>query len=260
LRELNKQLQEITLDLTDSNRKTLETYQGKQDDKLREELKGVRDRLMEELPAARKVGGATLAVAIQDLVYLNMGASTFGLPVKTSDLIALAEEADKAAPSLGTRRLLIAVRLFRAHQALVKQEPAYAKMAKLGNRSLGPSYLIAVALSRPGPAQKACLANADVQAVVKLMLKKKEQFPDDYDEWSWAMLRTAHPKEADWHAKKVRESELYRLDRAIGLRTSPLNAAMAYREHWARLMAGEKTEAWAVLETLAKAGVPLPVK
>ena len=60
------------------------------------------------------------------------------------------------------------------------------------------------------------------------------------------------------HAEKVLKSESLRLEHAIGRKTSPLSASLAYRQHWSLLMAGDKARAQAVLKELADKGVPLP--
>ena len=62
----------------------------------------------------------------------------------------------------------------------------------------------------------------------------------------------------DWLADLLAGGKRRRLDRALALRTSPLNVSQAYREHWALLMTGEEDRARAILDELTKKGVPLP--
>jgi hypothetical protein len=258
LKELERSLQENTLDLVDANRQTMENYQGKNDAKFRKDLQGTAPRMKKSLEAARKVGGTTLAVAAQDVITVSLTQDSLGQPANARELVALAEEAHKASPSIGTEGLLIQTLLQRAHQELIKKEPAYAKLAAKAARSLGATYLIAVALAREGPAQKAALAHADVQRVNQLLQDRCRRFPTDADPWTWAMLKAAQPEEAERLAKIIKTDELTRVERTIGLKTSPLGAALTYREHWALLIDGKEAEARSVLEALAKQGVPMP--
>src|SRR5262245_7898993 len=166
LANLSKGVETAALDVEEVNRVMREDFQGKNDDKLRKELAGTGRKRDETLAAGRKVGGATFALAASAWIGHQFAADKLGQPVKADALVALADEAHKAAPSYGTRSLRTSTRLFRAHDNLKKQEPAYAALAEKGQRSLGPDYVIAIALGGDGPARKACLANTDVQGII----------------------------------------------------------------------------------------------
>jgi hypothetical protein len=209
---------------------------------------------LKELAAARKAGGPTLAVAVYDLSAVRMAGAWLGPTVNADELVALAEEAYTAAPSRGSEGLKQNAWLFRAHETLRKQEPAYARLAKQGSRSLGFSDLIALALSPESPVKKAVQANADVQRTFQLILGQIKQFPEDPDAWDWAMLRSAYPEEDARIALAVKKNELRRLEHAVRLRAAPLSGLEAYRQYWLDLIAGEPKKARAVLDNLVKQG------
>jgi tetratricopeptide (TPR) repeat protein len=260
LRELSKAAQEASLDLADANRLTLEQLQGKRDDRLRKELHGSRLHFRDALAAARKLGGATLALAVEGQVNLEAAGEWLGIACDHDAVVALAEEADKTAPSRGTKRVLRGALLARAHDTLLKKEPAYARLCAPCLRTMHAITLLAIALTPDSPTCQACLANPDVRRALQMTLDQAQLFPEDADEWTWAMLRSAHPKEAAGLAKQVLQSERLRLERAIALKTNPLSAHDAYREHWARLLAGEQAQARAVLDELRTKGVALPTE
>ncbi len=255
---LNKRLEATPLDLDEIKKLTLEEYQGKNDDKRRQELPARTKRLEKELHQARKVGGPTLAVALFNWINLKFGAARLGDPVNHDELVALAEEGHKAAPSRGSRNQVINTLLFRAHRDLSKQEPAFAALAEQGKRSVGTNYLIAIALAEEGPARKACLAHADVQRVLALLKKDTDAMPEQADEWTWAMLRPAHPEQAARVAKAYLQDPILQTSLAISRKTAPLSADIAYRHFWALQTAGQEAQAREILQRLADQGVPLP--
>lgn len=260
LRDIHAALKETSLDLKDENERQLESYQGKKDDKIVSEHQARVERWTGILKEARKTGGVTLAVAIDALVRARMVVDARTKSDKSEELVALADEAYKAAPTFGAEALRIEVLLYRADKLLRNKEPIYAKLAQRARRTLPASYIIAVALFEKGPAHKACLANADVQEVQKLLIDRLKRFPKSTDEWNWAMLVTAHPEHAAKIAENCLKDEAHRLERAIDEKISPLHADKAYRRAWALHMTGQAKEAQAVLRRVAAQGVPLPVE
>jgi hypothetical protein len=258
LGDLHRHLQEAALDLADYRRRTFDNLKGKEDEKLRVDLASALARVQEQLQAARKVGGPTLAVAINDLASIKIAFDWLGDPVDASEVVTLAEEACQAAPSRGSEGLQQNAWLLRAHQTLRKQQQAYAKLADQARRSLGYTDLIAIALSPESPVQKACQANADVQRTFNLIRRQFKSFPEDSDEWDWAMLRSTSPDEAARIAERLKGNELRHLERAIAFRMAPLSAHEAYRQHWLHLIDGDRQKASAVLREVAKQGIPIP--
>ncbi|MCI0380106.1 MAG: hypothetical protein L0215_21185 [Gemmataceae bacterium] len=258
MRGLEARLKNVTPDVSVVEKIFQETYQGKNDEKMRKDLTVARPRIEARLEAARKSGGATFAAAA--LAFLNMekNGDRLGMTSNADALVELAQEVRKAAPSRGASDLLMAALLFRAHRNLLKSEPAYAAIAEKGRRSLHPNYLIAWALNQPGPQQKAILSNTDVRQALDLLLEGLKLFPNRGDEWTWAMLRTAHPTAAEETAKRYQKDEMSRLEMAILREIAPYSADYVVRQAWAYEIAGKSAEAAAFLKESAKRGVPLP--
>jgi hypothetical protein len=250
------------LDLADSTRKTLERYQGKDRAKRLKELNASRERYEATVQALRKGAprgaGVTFAVAASHLASTLTSIGEEGEAGDPERVVALAEEAHAAAPSAATHSALREALLYRASRALARQVPAYQQMATRTRRSLGASYLIAAALSREGPARAAALRNADVQRALQLVRESNERFPDDPGEWSWAMLRAAHPEDAAKLAAALTKDELHEVKRAVDRKLSPVSATAALQAYWAAQMAGKDAEGRAALKAAAARGVPLP--
>ena len=124
-------------------------------------------------------------------------------------------------------------------------QPQYAAMVRRANRSLGASYLVAVALWREGKPREAALANEDVQRAVELVRDSTKKLPTHSPEWSWAMLRTSKA-DADRLAKVIEADELGKLNRQLLEKLSPANASRAFQECWALDSAGKTKEAMEV--------------
>lgn len=258
LRKLAELTRGLDLDLERSNRETLESYQGKKEEKQRTEHKARVARLRKALEEARKVGGATRAAAAAELALELSRADGLGLPVDADELVRLAEEADRAATSQGTRRELVGSLLARAGRTLVASNKTYAAWVKRSRRALGHGTLLALALTEGGPLAKAVLKNADVQRAMGLERELLKAFPDESNPWAWALLRDTHPKDAARLVKANASDERGRLLRALGSKLGPMNAQGVVNEYWSLRMAGNDTEARAVLRAAAKRGIPLP--
>jgi tetratricopeptide (TPR) repeat protein len=258
LRGLWARLGPVDVDLADYTRKMTEYYQKANDDKLRQDAGAALARDAEALTAARKVGGITLAVAANDLARDKMSLDALGQAADPDEVVRLAEEADKAAPSEGTDGGLVAALLFRADRTLARQEPAYAALAAKGQRSLGSGWLIPLSLSRGDKLRQAVLANPDVRRAQALVKAGGARFPDDPSAWAWALLKDAYPQEAAEIARTLAKDEVGRLHRQIEEKLSPLNASYALLACWEAQAAGREAEGLAGLRRLAAKGVPLP--
>jgi hypothetical protein len=258
LRGLSRRLEDTKLDLEESERLALEHFQGKSDDKLSRDLGSSLVHLERELKEARKVGGPTLGVSVMDRFAAKVVLWRLGEPAKPDELVAIAEQAYKAAPSFGTRGVLVSSLLERAHHDLVSSEPTYATLAKKCQRSLNSRDCIAVVLSRDGPAHKACLTHPDVKRVLQILREEFERAPQRGNEWTWAMFRLADPGLAAKVAESCRKDEVAALQRSILVQVSPYSADHVYRHAWALEMADDLEQARAVLRRAAARGVPLP--
>jgi hypothetical protein len=257
LRGLLKRLESVELDRGDSERKMRDFLSGKDDDKNRKNVQAGQARLEAILQAARKKGGATLAVAATMLAASKMSREELNLPVNPDEIVALAEEAHAAAPSSTTQATLLGAVLTRAHRTLLKQEPAYAKMAGRAQRALGPSYILAVAISRDEQLRRTALENKDVQRALPMLKEQFARFPDAPSEFGWAILKAAGAPEADDIAKAL-QSEYEQVERELSVKLSPLSAATALQAYWGYQAAGQEAKGIEVLKQCAAQGVPLP--
>src|SRR5439155_3805942 len=112
----------------------------------------------------------------------------YGEPIDADRVVKLAEEAYAAQASRMTTEKLKDALLYRAHRQLIERDAEYKKMAERARRSLDPSSLVALALTREGPAKALALANADVVRAAKLVKERFEAFSDEPTPWMYAML------------------------------------------------------------------------
>lgn len=249
---------EARIDFTGQREALQEYYAGKRDKQLREELPAEVKRAEKVLTEARKVGGATFALAATNLVTLKLQPFALGPVTELDAVVKLAEEAHQTAPCVSTKSSLQSALLTRAAQRLAEKEPEFAAMLKRSRRSLGVADLLAVTLWREGKARDAALADADVRRVIELVRDSWKKFPGSADGWMWAMVKAAHPDEAAALAKAIRNNEWLRLDDELNRLLHPVSASMAFRTCWLLDSAGKTKEALAELKKCAAEGVPLP--
>ena len=171
--------------------------------------------------------------------------------------MALAEEAHAAAPSVNTHASVISALFHRAHGVLVKEQPAYAALAKRARRSLDARYLIAVAATRDPKLRAAALANKDVQQGLALEKETFVRFPDSPHAWTYVIRRDRREKEAEDMGKAL-QTESAQIQRAFQSKLSPMSAAAAFDQYWAYQAAGQEAKGVEVLKQCAARGVPLP--
>ncbi len=249
------------LDLEESNRRALESYQGKDRDKRVKELNATRQReeaLVKSLRQGQRGQGVTFAIAATQLAATLRRLGEEGAAGDADRAVALAEEAHQAAPSSATHTALREALLYRASRTLERQEPTYRQMATRARRSVGTSYLVAAALAREGKPRAAALKNADVKRAIELVREDEARFPDDPGVWSWAMLRAADPDGAAKLAALLAKDEAHRAQTAVGRKLSPVSATTALLTYWEAQMAGKEAEGRAALKAVAARGVPLP--
>src|SRR5262249_1033188 len=131
-------------------KQTLDYYAGKNDAKYLTDFQTGQTRQEAILPAARKVGGATRAVAAATLARLQMSGASLRPTTDLKQTISLVEEAHAAAPSDATHAMRITALVLRTHETLGKQEPAYTELATQTKRTLNGAYLVAIVLGRDG--------------------------------------------------------------------------------------------------------------
>ena len=163
------------------------------------------ERAEKTLTEARKVGGATFAIAA-GLVVRRLAQVQLGVVFDCDEMVRLAEEADKIAPSVGTRSTLQSALLARANKDLSVHDKEYAALAKKAGRSLTNGEVVAIALWRKGKLRDQTAANADVRRTIELIQKDFTLFTEP-SEWEWAMLRAGYPEVAARVAAALTKSE-----------------------------------------------------
>jgi hypothetical protein len=255
---LQQRLEKADLDMADARREMLDFYAGKNDQKHLTDLQNALTRLEAVLPAARKAGGATRAVAAVALARQKLALAMLTPSIKLDEIVALADEAHAAAPSEATHSLRVSVLCQRAHQALIKQDPAYAALAAKTDRVLGGIYLLAIIQGREGKLRDLALANADLKLALKRSIEYGQRFPQARGSWHWALLRAAHADEAKKIAQAAQQDQVLLLKNAIDAQLSPLSGSSAVHSYWMRQLAGKEVEAAEVLKQFVDRGVPLP--
>jgi hypothetical protein len=257
LRALKERLDKVELDLAHEKQEVLDLYLGKTDPGKIEDMKKALERQKETLPEARRVGGATLAIAAATSVKTGLAASVFGLPADADNLVKLAEEAHSAAPSDGTASVLIQALSYRAHRALFVQNKAYAELAAQCQRSLS-SLVLSHILGDDGPLCRKAMANADVKRALEIRLGQLKALPEDRGPLTWAAIRMRYPQDADHLAEQIKNGRAGELERAVQRKLSPLSGTVALDEYWALRVSDKKSEAAEAFKRFAAHGVPLP--
>jgi tetratricopeptide (TPR) repeat protein len=252
-------LAKVELDLERSRKEILDYYTGKDEPSKVEQWKKSQARQEEVLEAARKHGGVTRAVAAASVAQSRMSLAPLLGGTDPDQVVKLAEEAHQAAPSSATQATLIAALLFRAHEQLKKTEPAYAKLAKRSERSVGSSLIRYLLGGEKTALRDKVAAHTDVVRAAGLVAEQVKVQPDQASPSAWALLRVIRPTDADEIGKLVRADRVSEAKRAIDRVLSPLSANGALEENWRLRLDGKDSAADAVLLQAYRQGVPLPI-
>jgi hypothetical protein len=259
LEELAAKLREVGVDESEIVRLHLNRYSGRGDDQRKQERKRVIERwekMADEM--RRKKKERSLAAALSNLIHAMLAGEKLGEPIDADRLVKLAEEAYAAHACRTTTEKLKDALLYRAHRQLIERDEEYRKMAERARRSLEPSYLVAVALTRDGSARALALANADVVRAAKLVKERSEAFPDEPTPLAYALLKATHPEAAAKVAEALRTDALQQVKRSIALQLKPLILSDALGQYWVLRLEGKDKEGDTLLRTLGERGVPLP--
>lgn len=258
LKQLRDAVAKANVEHADALRHFKDVVDRVKQDKRVKELEHAVDYDQKRVEEARRVGGATLAFALANLVRDKISLQILNQPVNVDELVAWAEEAHKLAPSRGSRNVLVDAFLARAHQALMKTDPAYDAMARKHHHWLGIRHLIAIALGQEGKTRDAVQAHADVVRVQELLKETTEAFPEEFGEWIWAMVRHSDSTWASARAKQWQDNALVQTFRSVAQYVSAPTANELYRQYWTFRMQGHDEEADAILRKLADQDYPRP--
>lgn len=243
------------LDHGDAERTFKEAQDGTKKDQYVKDLENSAASDVKRVQEARRVGGITLAIALGRQVHTKVSLQVQGRPVDNDEMVAWAEEAFKAAPSHGSQGTWIDALLARAHRDLMKKDAQFAASAKKHQHWLGNRYLLAIALGND-TTQKACLANADVQRACALLKSQCDTYEEDFNEWTWAMLRKIDPEWAAAQVKRWEKNDLIQASRAINKQLAPPTALTTYQQYWGYLMQGRQAEADDNMRKISAQGLP----
>ena len=149
--------------------------------------------------------------------------------------------------------------LQRAHQRLSEANSDYAALATKGRRTLGGTYMIAVALHEGGELGEIVASDPDVQAACDTIREDVQLFPDSASTWTWAMFRHSDPKFAEQVARKLQTDQNSRVSREIDMLLDPGSLTNALGMYWGHVANGEHEKAKAVIQTYRDTGGEVPL-
>jgi tetratricopeptide (TPR) repeat protein len=265
LRALKRRLDEAGLDLEAETARTRKYFAGALDGELKGPIAASLARAQKVLEAAQSKGhGPTLAVAAVNLKQRRFQAGMVGLSEDRDAAVALAEEAERAAPSWATRNALTFALLERAVGRLAAADPALAALAERTRRATSADDLIAFILLTDGPSHEAIGSDPDVRRAAALAREALAADPTDPVNGAfWPLLRlgSASDPDAAALAKRYLGHEPSQLVRDCSAKLNPLSDAPAFSAFWSARMRGETGGAGLDgLKALAAQGVPVPVE
>ncbi len=176
-------------------------------------------------------------------------------------ILALAEEAYGAAPSHGTRSLLVSALLFRAGRRLAQSQPAYARMVAKAGPATGHDLLIGIALDGANPLRDAARQDSDVRRAVNLIQGAYRDDPEYWAcPWAWSLVHALDPAAGAKMAETYFANESAQLSRAVERQVKPRLVTTALSAFWAAEMVGKNADGAAILKAYAAQGVRVPIE
>ncbi|HZZ43120.1 MAG TPA: hypothetical protein VFE58_09290 [Tepidisphaeraceae bacterium] len=214
----------------------------------------------EDLVAAARVKGgrtAALALSLQAEGILTLDRYTGSEDPEKA--VALAEEADRIAPSSGTYGALMAARLFRAGVRLNHSDAAFRSYTAKYNRSLGYNWIFAQLLSETGPLREESMRDPDVRDVIEQVKKSGDLFPNSRAAFEWAILSGGDAGAADKAAEAIRKNPRSIAEQSIVMALNPANSTEAMETNWLMRILGRAEEGRSVVAKVAALGIPVPM-
>ncbi|MBL4848485.1 MAG: hypothetical protein JKY65_23435 [Planctomycetes bacterium] len=213
---------------------------------------------LETATALEQEGGATYALALASLVRVRLSGRAVGQSVDVDRLLAEAERAHAASPSITSRFRRIGGHAIRALARLAKTHPALAEASETTRRSLDAPYLLAHGIKGGGPLAEAIAADPDVIATGKLLVDLHERAPGVTRLWWAVLLRGLGSPAADSVEEHFKSNRIAQLRLEILLRMSPLDAEQILEQSWFLELSGQAKAANELLAAAREEGVPLP--
>lgn len=258
LRALEQRARSAGFDTSDHLQNTLDHISGAKDQQNIPKVTAGLKRSEAATAKLRGKGGRTAAVALGNEVESILALDAFTGSADTDKAVALAEEAHRLAPSMGTASTVRAARLSRAARSLRRSDPAFDAFYKKYGRAAGASHLLAAAASEGWPFQQIVLRDPDVQRAIAVVREESRHFPESGSAYDWALLRGAHPAEAEKIAAVVRKTPRKWVDQSLATNLHPASAAEALETYWTLQILGKPAEAGEALSAVAGKGIPVP--
>ncbi len=204
-----------------------------------------------------KAGGATYALALREVLRQRLQARVHGIAVEGDALLAEAERAHAAAPSVQTRLSRVAAHALRALERLRAQHPALETLSQDTRRSLDAPYVLVKGLSAGDEVAKAIKSDPDVQALAELLADLQTRAPRTVRVWWARLLRALDSPSAEALEERLRSDALTQLRLQVLLGLAPLDAEQVLEQSWFLELQGKAAEAEALVSEAAEAGVPL---
>lgn len=259
LRDLETRLRTANLDASDALADLKEHISGVNDAKHVAHAKAILQRSEAQLPKLRAKGGRTASVAIAQHAGALSSADLLTRSADANQVVALAEEADRLAPSAGTLDARLMAHLFRAGKSLRAADAAFDVHCRKYERALGVTYVLILACGEAGPFRQRVIVHPDVQKAAEIMREQARRFPQGRTAWEWAFLKHISTSDAEQAATVIRGVPRRQTEQAINNLLYPYNAGEAFDELWLHQILAKPGDGRDGLRRIAAAGIPLPV-
>jgi hypothetical protein len=196
-----------------------------------------------------------------EILSSRMKAASHGIPADPNAIISLAEEAYTAAPSPGSRGIMMQALMFRGSDRMAKADPGFSRLRDRFARVEPPQVLVASILSVDGPLKDLTLKDPDVGRAIDLVRESYAACPTHATgPRSWALLRARYPDAAASMAKRYLADESDRLEDEIIARLHPYDSTVNLTAYWAARMQKKDDEGRKILAEARSRGVPIPIE
>lgn len=215
------------------------------------------ERAQARAKSLEAAGGATYALALRELGRLRLAARVHGQPLAGEALLAEAERAHAAAPSVQTRLSRVAAHAVRALERLRPEHPALETLSEETRRSLDAPYVLIKGLSSSDELAAAIKSDPDVKALGELLADLQERAPRTVRVWWYRLLSALDSPAAKALEARLKTDALTELRLKVLLGLAPLDAEQILEQSWFLELRGKPDEAAALIAAAAEAGVPL---
>ena len=231
LRALAQRIKGADIDHADHLAKIKDYLNGTKDGQSKAIVAAEMSRSENIVDKLRSKGGPTAGAALRQQVVYMIALDDYGSAASADQVVKLAEEASRAAPSVNTKVTLMMSRPFRAAHELRRSNSNFDSFYRKYYRSVGILYLMAAAASEPSAFQQDVLRNPDVRAAVDLARDDGKAFPDSCPAYCWALLKSSDPVAAEKAAGAIRNNPRQPVNQSIDTGLQPYNGGEHAPKH-----------------------------